>query len=235
LLTGGFDIWEDEPMVLGRYGRFVCFSQGLSENQLFSRAPLFQKFTKTFGLVRLKYIVTTDQDQLQVLPLPFKILPRMLLLDKWDVQPDGQKILGDLFKREFQPDESAYLESDPGFSPRPGGGKGWVRWRDLSSENIEVTADLPKPEMLLITDNFSSGWRVKAGPSDSQGPYRILPMDTFLQSVPLSGGKHHFFLEYRPWAFEWGKWVSILSCILYLGMLLFGWKKGKLTQTKAVP
>src|SRR5581483_2153590 len=41
LLTGGFDIWEDEPMVLGRYGRFVCFSQGLAESQLFSKAPLF--------------------------------------------------------------------------------------------------------------------------------------------------------------------------------------------------
>ncbi len=54
LVTGGNDIWEDEPMVLGRYGRFVCQSQGLSENQLFSVLPIFKKFPAILGITRLK-------------------------------------------------------------------------------------------------------------------------------------------------------------------------------------
>lgn len=117
LLTGGFEIWEDEPMVLGRYGRFVCESQGISENRLFSVSPVFQKFPAQLALLRLKYRVFIDKNPIRISPFPFKPLPRMLLLNDWAVEPDRQNILKALFSPKFEPGRKVYLETDPGFPP----------------------------------------------------------------------------------------------------------------------
>jgi len=235
LLTGGFDIWEDEPMVLGRYGRFVCFSQGLAESQLFSKAPLFSRFTKIFGLIRLKYILNTDYAQLQVYPMPFKTLPRMFLVNQWVREPDSQKTLSGLLDPEFDPEKKIYLEDVPVPTPSAKKGRNSLQWKDLSTDKIEIEANLTEPMILLITDNFSSGWRAKPYPESVQSNYQVMPGDYFLRAIPLSQGKQHFLLEYRPLAFEVGKWVSILSCIFYLVMLLFCWKKGFLYPLKAIP
>jgi hypothetical protein len=50
----------------------------------------------------------------------------------------------------------------------------------------------------------------------------------------LKAGKHHFLLEYKPLAFEAGKWVSIASLILYVGMLL-GWFWKGCFNKKVIP
>jgi hypothetical protein len=234
LLTGGFEIWEDEPMVLGRYGRFVCESQGISENRLFSVSPVFQKFPAQLALLRLKYRVFIDENPIRISPFPFKPLPRMLLMNDWAVEPDRQNILKALYSPKFNPGRKVYLETDPGFPPRPGRNRGKVNWRDLSTEEIEINAEVQKDCILLITDNYSRGWHIVSLPGLDSFLPPILPGDTFLTAVPLKAGKHHFLLEYKPLAFEAGKWVSIASLILYVGMLL-GWFWKGCFNKKVIP
>jgi hypothetical protein len=220
LVSGGYDIWEDEPMVLGRYGRFVCYSQGLSENQLFSVLPIYQRFHPIFGMMRLKYRVFADQDPVQWRRFPFKLLPRMLLVDQWEVVPDGKKILPALFGPKFDPSRKVYLEQDPGLVPTAGLGKGIVHWKDISTDETVIDADVPRDSLLFITDNFSSGWKTKGLPEAGASHHEVMPANYFLTAIPLKAGKHHFVLEYLPTAFSIGRWVSILSCLLYVGILL---------------
>ncbi len=227
LVTGGFDIWEDEPMILARYGRFVCYSQGLPESRLFSVVPIFKKFSKIFSLVRLKYLMTPVEDQLQVYTLPFKPLPRMLLMDHWEVVSDPRKILELLSAPEFDPAKKVYLESQPGSTPPAAAGKGSVEWKDLTTESIEVHAAVENPSVLLITDNYSSGWKIRPLPDSGQTQYQVMPGDAFLRAVPLSPGKHHFILEYLPSAFLCGKWVSIFSVFSYVLITMVWFKKIK--------
>jgi len=227
LVAGAYDLWEDEPMVLGRYGRFVCQSQGLKENQLFSVLPIYQKFGKIFGMLRLKYLVSADQDPLQLYPLPFPRLPRMLLLNEWERVPDPQVLLEELFKPGFDPGRKVFLESDPDPRPFPGPVRGDLHWDDLSTEQIEVTAKVPRPTLLLVTDNYSRGWRARGLPGSAQGRYQVMPGNYFLRVIPLAAGDHHFILEYLPPAFTAGKWVSIISGLLYVGVLLFHLKRKK--------
>ena len=225
LVTGLDDIWEDEPMVLGRYGRFICRSQNLSENQLFSMVPIFRKFPPQLGMLRLKYRIFMNEDPVRVAPFPFNTLPRMKLMDDFQVISDGNQLLNGIFADSFDPSRKLLLESDPLPLPAPGKVQGTVTWKDLSTEKIEITADLPKAELLLVTDNYSKGWRARAFPDSTQSRYQIMPADYFLRAIPLSQGRHHFILEYRPAAFEVGKWVSIVSCILYVVLLLRGWRR----------
>ncbi len=225
LVTGMDDIWEDEPMVLGRYGRFVCFSQGLSENQLFSVLPIYKRFHPVFGMMRLKYRVFMDRDPVQVEPMPFKALPRMLLLNQWEAFSDNGKILPALFDPSFNPAQKIFLEKAPNPPPSPGKEKGSVEWKDLSTDRIEISANVPQASLLLVTDNFSEGWRIKALPGSAQPAYQVMPANYFLRAIPLARGNHHFILEYRPLAFVLGMWVSLFSCLGYVGMIIYYFRK----------
>jgi hypothetical protein len=235
LVTGGNDIWEDEPMVLGRYGRFVCKSQNLSENQLFSVLPIFQKFPSILGITRLKYWVLTSENPIRISPFNFKALPRMQLVNHWEVIPDGQKILNAMFNPSFDPVKKVFLESVPDLVSAHEGVGGEVEWKDLSTDKIEIKARTTRPSLLLITDNYSAGWKAESLLGSAQSKYLVMPGDYFLRVIPLNAGMHHFILEYRPTAFEVGKWVSILFCILYFGVFLFCLRKNLLFKMKALP
>ena len=234
LVTGGKDIWEDEPMVLGRYGQFVCKSQGLSENQLFSVLPIFQKFPPILGIIGLKYRIFMNENPIRVSPLNFKLQPRMQLLNQWEVIPDRQKILNSMFSPSFDPARKVFLESVPDLTSDSKGEGGKVEWNDISTDKIEIKAQAKRPSLLLVTDNYSSGWKAESLPGSAQSKYLVMPGDYFLRVIPLNAGKHHFILEYRPTAFEVGKWVSILSCILYFGVFLFCLRKGLLFKMKVL-
>jgi hypothetical protein len=225
LAAGGYDIWEDEPMVLGRYGRFVCASQGLRENQLFSVLPIFKKFSKIFGLVRLKYLVSTGANQPAVYTLPFKRLARMQLVGRWEVIPDGPVELKTLLDPLFDPGQKVVLENDPALPAASGTTMGRVEWRDLSTEETEIKVEAPQACLLLITDNYSSGWNALPFPDSGQQQYRVMPGDYFLRAIPLKAGKHHFRLKYEPWAFEVGKWVSGVSLGVFFFLMLAAFRK----------
>ncbi len=234
LVTGGNDIWEDEPMVLGRYGRFVCKTQGLSENQLFSALPIFKKFPPILGITRLKYRVLINENPIRISPFNFKVLPRMQLVNRWEVIPDGRKVLDAMFDPAFNPAQKVYLQSAPEPAPASVGFGGTVEWKDISTDKIEIKAQTTSSSLLLITDNYSSGWKAESLPGSVQSEYRVIPGDYFLRVIPLKSGTHHFILEYRPTAFEIGKWVSILSCILYFGVFLFCLRKVSLFPIKVL-
>jgi hypothetical protein len=184
---------------------------------LFSVLPIFKTFHKVFGMVRLKYLITLDQDPIEVYRTPFKLLPRMLLMHDWEVKKDPETILPALFDPAFNPFQKTYLEKEPGFAPPPPGPEGSVRWKDLNTDQIEIEVETPRDALLLVTDNYSSGWRAVSLSGDRKH-YPVVPANTFLRAVPLTAGHHHFRLEYRPWAFETGKWVSLLSSLLYVGI-----------------
>ncbi|HUO56806.1 MAG TPA: hypothetical protein VMV05_01385 [bacterium] len=219
LVTGGYDLWEDEPMVLERYGRFVCASQGLEQDKLFSEVPIFKRFHPVFGMLRLKYRVFADRDPVQVYSMPFKLLPRMKLIDQWEVVPDSRQILPRLFDPTFDPGNKVYLESDPGLVPTSGKSEGNVEWKDLSTEEISIRVETPRDCVLLVTDNYSRGWNIKNLDPSDRAPLQVMPANSFLRAIPLKAGEHKFILRYRPVAFEVGKWVSLLSLLLYVVIL----------------
>jgi hypothetical protein len=234
LVADGLDIWEDEPMVPSRYAKFVCYSQGIAENRLFSVSPVFTKFGKVFGLIRLKNLLSDDGQALHSYGLPFPIMPRMALIYHWDIQPDSATELKTITDENFNPSQIVLLETTPGFLSIPGDERGGLRWIDHSTDEIEVQAKTIKPCILLVTDNYSPGWKAEALPDSSQKDYQVLPGDYFLRAIPLEPGHHHFVLKYRPVSFEIGKWVSLLSCFLYIAILLHLWRRCYIQGSKEI-
>ncbi len=232
LAVGGRDIWEYEPMVLQRYGQFVASSQGLEDNRLFSVMPVFSKFTPIFGLVRLRYLMNENPARLQFHELPFPSLKRFQLFDQWEVQPSDKSARQALFQPHFDFLHTVILEKNPPFQPEPGKSNGTLDWKEIDSEHIEVRAQVSKPSILLVTDNYGEGWHARALEESGQTQYEVIPGDFFLQAVPLGVGTHHFVLEYKPEAFWLGLRVTEISIFLYLAILYWLWRRRKMTQAR---
>jgi hypothetical protein len=220
---GGYDIWEDEPMAPLRYAQFLCRAEGIPENRFFSTATLFTHFNKTFSLVRLKYLLSWGSKGLETYPLPFQPFPRMSLVTRWEVA-EGDRSLDRLLEKDFDLHGTILLPKEPGLPATKGKAEGRVEWKDLSTDSIEIVVEALKPEILLVTDNYAKGWKAMALADSSQQKYEVMPGDHFLRAIPLNNGHHHFLLAYRPLGFIVGKWVSILSCLLFVAMFL-SWRR----------
>ncbi len=219
LVGGGDDIWEYEPLVLRRYGQFVASSQGLNDNRLFSVMPVFTRFAPIFGLVRLRYLLVENAKGIQFQELSFPRVARFQLFNQWDVLPDPATARKALFEPHFDYAHKVLLENIPSFPGNGGAKNAALAWNEIDSEHIEIRAEISKPAVLLVSDNYSRGWH--ALPLDKDGPrsYELIPGDYFLQAVPLGAGKHHFLLEYKPAAYSVGWVVTLISVFLYLAIL----------------
>jgi len=100
-----------------------------------------------------------------------------------------------------------------------------------SAGELTIEADLPHPAILLITDAYSSGWRVRPLETTAQKPYQVLPGDYTIRAVPLAAGHHHFQLEYLPQAYVRGKWLTLTSLLLFLPVVFYFLQKNRLSVT----
>lgn len=220
--TTGGDIWGNDPMIPLRYASFVAFTQG---KEVFSHVldkPLFWTYPNALALTRLKVVFREKGDLMEAEKMPFDPMPRALLVGHWEICPP--EMINDRLKDPaFDFKKTAYLETDPGFKSNDLGTPGQVELKDLSTDRIEVTAQTTQPALLVISDNYSKGWKVSPLVPTAQTSYEVLPANGFQRGIPLTAGNHHFILEYSPRGLEAGKWISILSWVFFILLGLLGW------------
>ena len=127
-------------------------------------------------------------------------------------------MIGALLEPNFDPRKKIILESAPfpaAGEPVRGTANGTASVTASSTDWLEISAEVSKPELLLITDNYSAGWRAVAEPDSSQRRYALLPADYVLRSIPLAAGKHRLRVEYAPAAFRVGVWISLLAWVCF--------------------
>ena len=218
--TGGLDIWGEDPMNLYRYARFAAATQRLDLSQDALLKPFFHDFSKPLGLVRLRYLLKRENGRWTAEKTGLKEAPRTFITDRFQVL-DPAEVLKKTSEGSFDFQKEVLLESDPGIQPAAGALRSRLAVSDLSTDKIEIRADVNKPAVLVVTDNYSRGWRVEPFSSSAQKAYRVMPANGFQRGIPLAPGSHHFLLEYRPLAFVIGKWVSILAWAFGALLLFF--------------
>jgi hypothetical protein len=224
----GFDIWGNDPMIPFRYALFMADSQGLDVGGHFVDKPFFRSTPPVLGLARLRYVFHDQGPGFSVERLHLSEMPRMELVGQWTLA-SGDEAFRILADPKFNSLKTAVLESKPGFSSSAKKVKGDLKWKDLSTDEIEIEASNDQPCLLVISDNYSRGWKALPAPGDNQGNYAVMPANFFQRGIPLQPGSHHFFLEYRPSSFVVGKWVSLISLGFYLVFLgvVFGFRKNR--------
>ncbi len=219
-----FDVWGEDPGCLSRYGQFLAFTQGQDPNKVTQALPLRQTHP-LFSMVRCRFVFDVGKDGAVTATEMKNPLPRLLLMEQCRVLTNRDQIFSAMAAPSFDPRKEVILETSPDPSPKPGGGEGTVKLLENSTDFLSIQADLAAPAILLITDTYSRSWRVIASPGAPQPRYEVLPANYCLRAIPLAAGHHQFRLEYSPRGFRIGKWISLVSLLIYLGLAaVFGMK-----------
>lgn len=224
-LDGVSDIWGYGPVsAIHRFAEFIAFTQGDDPDSVYGE-PVFNKRLTRFDMLRCKYALLRQPDRkLVVVPIDQPSpLPRFLFISDWSIEPRRDAALRLICSEGFDPRTTIVLERAPEGWPATGGSPwndahGSVRVLSESTDFQEVEATLDKPAILLETDLYSPNWHVRALSGSSQSEYELIPANYVLRGIPLKAGKHRLRIEYRPIEFVVGRWVSLASLILFLGL-----------------
>jgi len=208
-------IWGYDPGILKRYAEFMAFTQDSHKEYID-----FNKFNNLYHILRCRYVLFWKDKHLKVVDTGIS-MPRLVLMQDLKIIPERDDIFEAMQKADFDPNKTVILESSPNPEPEKAAQQGTVRIVDSSTDNLTIEAELQSPAILLVTDDYSSGWRARALPGSSQQKYDVMPADYILRAVPLSKGHHIFRMEYMPSGFRTGKWVSLISVIIYGGLLVW--------------
>jgi len=205
------DLWGADPTVLGRYGRFLALTQGWPLDAIVVTSGI-RKVSPLLGMLRLRYLVNIDRNEHMMLqPTRLPELPRALLVPYWRVLADGDQALEAMRDHAFDPSRLVLLERDPGLVPSDGDAQGSVTVRDVSTDVLEITADLPQPAILVVSDNYSASWQAMPLADSAGRAYDVMPANYILRGIPLGPGHHHFRLEYRPSALPIGVAMTLVT------------------------
>jgi hypothetical protein len=214
------NIWGYDPGISKRYAEFMTFTQGANPDYA-SQYVNFHRFIGLYRMLRCRYFMTGKEENLKVTDTGIS-MPRLLLMQDWKVLPNRNDIFSAIAKADFDSSRTVILERQPNPVPeKTAQQQGTVRLVDSSTDNLTIEAELQSPAILLVTDAYSRGWRAKALPGSSQQKYDVMPADYILRAVSLSKGHHLFRMEYMPSGFLIGKWVSLISVIIYGGLLVW--------------
>lgn len=85
---------------------------------------------------------------------------------------------------------------------------------------VELVCKVTHPAMLVCTDVYFPGWEVLV---DGE-PAECLRVNYCQRGVWLEKGNHRVVFVFKPAAFLWGSWCSLLFFALWLLWMCFGWK-----------
>ena len=227
LSTGAQDLWGHDPGVLKRYAEFMTFTQGQNP-QTASQYLDLSRIHPLFGMLRGRYAFFSEGGRQGVEEIPSP-LSRLELIQDWVLIQERGRIFATMNNSSFDPRQQVILETAPDPAPVKTAQPGTATITEKGTDYLVVEARLPAPAILLITDSYSKGWRAVALPGSVQQDYDLLPANYILRAVPLGAGNHHLRIEYAPAGFRIGKWISVVSLILYAAILGWRWrgKKGQ--------
>jgi hypothetical protein len=215
------NLWGYDPGVLKRYAQTIAASQNINPDLANQYLPIGKGTLGFFQMLRCRLALIWPPSGPGVLRIASP-LPIAQIVPNWVVRPNRDDALQLINAKDFNPRRTVVLEVSPGIMPTAGAPQGQAQVIATSINWLEIRTTIPVPEMLLITDNYSTGWRIRPLETSSQSTYQILPANHTLMGIPLQAGFHHLRIEYLPAAFIAGKWISIFAVLGY-GTILFGW------------
>ena len=217
MIIGAQDLWGYDATVMRRYAEFMTWTQGGDPNQAMSYVKLVQ-FDPLFAMLRERYIFAQQRGKFEMEEAPV-VMPHLQLISNYRVLQNRDAIFDAMRSETFDPTREVILESQPEPKPAESNNNGTARITVRTTDSLTIEANVEQPSILLITDAYAASWRTVSLPGSTQAHYDLLPANYVLRAIPLAGGHHLLRVEYRPIAFEIGKWISLISMVAFLAAL----------------
>jgi hypothetical protein len=125
-----------------------------------------------------------------------------------------------LRRKEFDPEETAFLDSSPVPLPPRRTARGFALARVVRDEpeRSEIALSSSEGGLVVLTRSFDPGWRIRL----DDLPLTSLRVDLAFLGVLVPGGEHRLSLSYEPPLYRLGLWLSTLSLLVLLALALAG-------------
>jgi len=137
--------------------------------------------------------------------------PRAFLAGKYEVVPDGKKLISRLYEDSFDPRQNILLDQDPGqeFSISP---DELAKVKILQYRPVKIVFETSSAfdQLLFLSDTWYPGWRAKL---ENGRELKILTADYALRAVPVPAGDHTITMWYFPESFKKGLIASFITVI----------------------
>lgn len=139
-----------------------------------------------------------------------RALPRALVLHRWEIVDDKDKLLARLVDPKFDPHSTVLLSAAPPFQPDPNAPPSTavdiVRFKPA---RVELKTSLKSPGVLMLNDRYDTGWTVTV----DGAPATMQPGNFIMRTVALPPGEHrvvfHYGIPTVMWWLTWGEWSAI--------------------------
>jgi|GEM_PF-283833 len=137
---------------------------------------------------------------------------RAWLCSAVEVIVDTGRILSRLSEPDFNPHTTVVLEEEPeGWQPVPDtSSPGEVFITKYEPNSIEISANLNKPAVLVLSENWYPYYRAWVD-GEERKVYRA---DYTLRAVPLDAGRHEIEFRFKSPYMKAGTWITIVSLAL---------------------
>ena len=161
-----------------------------------------------------------DQFEEEVYAIP-DAYPESLFMQDYRILPADMDMLAAMTNMDTDLSRTVFLESEPDPRPSAPGTPIAVTPPQVSNDSTDgrdFAFAISEPALMLFTDAYSAGWRAVSLDGSDQDAYTVMPANYTLMAIPLAAGQHHFRLEYAPDGFRYGRWVSIISTLLFIAV-----------------
>jgi hypothetical protein len=223
-----FDANYYDPLYIRRYGEFISYvntgdvQKGVTRSDVeiikdeVVPADVAMRRKRAFDLLGVSQFIVRKNNA-WVFQDNLTALPRARLVYKTEML-QGTKLLERLFDPQFSIGGSVLLDTSVLLVPDPSlPTKGDATIVMYAPERVEVRVSTPQTAMLVLSDNYEKGWKARID-GEEVPVYRA---NYTFRAVIVPPGEHHISMEYRPVSFVWGAWISTLSLLVWLGLVLW--------------
>jgi hypothetical protein len=98
------------------------------------------------------------------------------------------------------------------------------------NEKVEVRADAQAPSLLVLTDNYYSGWTATVDGMKTP----IWRANSLFRAVEVPSGSHTVIFQYRPASLLWGMGISGLTILFIVAGFLFKRRFSRVSPERAL-
>ncbi len=215
-LFGVPDVLGYNPVQLVRYWTYLRTTNELS--LFYNATALNDPSLEDVRLMGLRYMIVPEGVEP---PVPGHEVARTggyMLLELYGWEPRASAVPAwsvagsttDAFQRisvpGFDPARTAVLERDPGGAQVEGAVPGEASYTETDPEHVTVQVNATAPSIVVVRNSYDERWSATVDGRAAD----VLPVDGFLQGVPVSAGRHQVELTYRDPAIGRGLAVSAL-------------------------
>jgi uncharacterized membrane protein YfhO len=151
-------------------------------------------------LVKNNIYIVTDWEQ------------ALRIFDKWEVEPDGNRVIDAMRSADYKPFNRLYLEKDPKIMNSSSNRelKAKVSIISKSADKFTILVNSNKNGILFIPELYHRDWKAYI----NDNPFQLIRANYSFRGVPILKGRHVVQLKFEYKAFTYGMYTSLISLLI---------------------